>query len=77
MMGNKMDSDKVQFIKETSVKLLAACLIEDRIAWYKDPDYCSDDESIVTNSIEIAERLWDKLEEKGYVESEQENKIPH
>jgi len=70
-----MGSDKVQFIKETSVKLLAACLIEDRIAWYKDPDYCSDDEGI-TKSIEIAECLWDKLEEKGYVESEQENKIP-
>jgi hypothetical protein len=70
-----MGGDKVQFIKETSVKLLAACLIEDRIAWYKDPDYCSDDESIVTKSIEIAECLWDKLEEKGYV-AEQENKIP-
>jgi hypothetical protein len=70
-----MGSDKVQFIKETSVKLLAACLIEDRIAWYKHPDYCSDDEGI-TKSIEIAECLWHKLEEKGYVESEQENKIP-
>ena len=71
-----MGSDKVQFIKETSVKLLAACLIEDRIAWYKDPDYCSDDESIVTKSIEIAECLWDKLEEKGYLESEKTEYSP-
>jgi hypothetical protein len=70
-----MDTKKT-FIKETSIKLLAACLIEDRIAWYKDPDCWSNDESIVTKSIDIAECLWDKLEEKGYVESEQENKIP-
>ena len=72
-----MDSDKVKFIKETSIKLLAARLIEDRIAWHKDSDYAfNNDDELVENSIETAECLWDKLEEKGYVESEQENKIP-
>ena len=72
-----MDSDKVQFIKETSAKLLVAYLIQDRIAWHKDPDYAVDSDSeLVIESIKTAECLWDKLEEKGYLESEKTEYSP-
>ena len=67
-----MGSDKVQFIKETSVKLLASILIEDRMAWYKDPScFGNNFEDMAILAISGAEVLWNKLEEKGYLQLEE------
>lgn len=69
--------DKNEFIRETSRQLLAAYLIEDRIAWMKDIEcFGCDIDTLVSSSIDVSERLWKELAEKGYTESEPEEEPP-
>ena len=69
--------NKAEFIRKAAVELLAAYIVEDRMAWYKDPScFGNDFEMLSLMAVSGAEALWKKLEERGYVKSEQENKIP-
>lgn len=62
---------KSEFIRETSKQLLAAYLIEDRIAWFKDMECFGQPlGNLVDSSIEAAEMLWEKLKESGYTEED-------
>ena len=59
--------NKAEFIRKAAVELLAAGLVEDRIAWYKDPScFGSDFEMLSLMAVSGAEALWKKLEERGY-----------
>lgn len=50
---------------EVATKLLAALLIEDRIAWYKDMECLGDTyDGLVANAIYLADKLIDEISEE-------------
>ena len=67
-----MDIQKKRFVKETSAQILAAYVIEDRIAWHRDECFGNSDNVLIERSVDIAEGLYENLKEKGYFEPDQD-----
>ena len=67
---------KSEFIKDASIRILSALLIEDRIAWYKDIEcFGNSNADLIDTAVNSAEILWEKLKEKGYCQDSQQNSI--
>ena len=66
IIEEQKETDKTKFVRENSVKLLSAYLIEDRIAWHKVQCFGEPLGNLVDNAIEASETLWEKLKERGY-----------